>query len=155
MKGRIVFPIHSVDGVLVGYAGRSLGPEEPRYKFPPGLRKSLLLFNLHRAIRCQPSRAVAVVEGFFDCMKVHQAGRPCVVALMGSTLSPCQADLLRQHFVEVILMLDGDAAGRTATAAITARLRPSLAVRIARVPHGQQPDQLSSSEIRQFMDEAR
>lgn len=154
MNGRIVFPIHSVDSVLVGYAGRSIGVEEPRYKFPPGFRKSLFLFNLHRAIQCPPPRTAVVVEGFFDCLKVHEAGQPCVVALMGSSLSSHQADLLREHFVEAILMLDGDATGRAATATIAARLRPSLAVRVARVPLGMQPDQLSVSEIQRLLDEA-
>ena len=85
MEGRIIIPIHNEDGVLVAYAGRGLGQTEPRYKFPARFRKSLVLFNLHRAVH--HGKAVIVVEGFFDCFTVYQAGLPCVVALMGRSLS--------------------------------------------------------------------
>lgn len=110
LEGRIVIPIHNEDGILVAYAGRSLGRSEPRYRFPSRFRKSLVLFNLHRAIR--HGNAVIVVEGFFDCFATHQAGFPCVVALMGCSLSQRHEALLQQHFREVTLMLDGDHAGR-------------------------------------------
>jgi DNA primase len=53
-----------------------------------------------------------VVEGFFDAIAVHQACYPAVVALMGSTMSRTQADLLRSHFDRIMLMLDGDPAGQ-------------------------------------------
>jgi hypothetical protein len=66
--------------------------------FPPGLRKSLLLYNLHRAVKVIGCRIVVIVEGFFDCVKVHQAGYRCVVALMGSTLSSQQLHLLATAF---------------------------------------------------------
>ena len=111
---------------------------EPRYKFPPRFRRSLVLFNLHRAIR--HGKAVVVVEGFFDCFRVHQAGFPCVVALMGCSLSQRHETLLQQHFREVTLMLGGDNAGRRASPAIAARLVTKLAVRAMEVPHGTQPD---------------
>jgi DNA primase len=150
MEGRIVIPIHNEDGVLVAYAGRNPGQSEPRYKFPPRFRKSLVLFNLHRAIR--HGKAVIVVEGFFDCFRVHQAGFPCVVALMGCFLSHRQEALLQQHFREVTLMLDGDNAGRRASATIVARLVTKLAVRAVEVPHSTQPDQLSVDQIRCFCD---
>ncbi len=53
---------------------------------PAGFRKSAVLFNLHRAAASGSDEVVAV-EGFFDCMKGHQAGFTSVVALMGTTLS--------------------------------------------------------------------
>jgi DNA primase len=84
MEGRIIIPIHNEDGILAAYAGRGLGQVEPRYKFPVYFRKSLILFNLHRAVR--HGKAVIVVEGFFDCFNVHQAGFPCVVALTNGML---------------------------------------------------------------------
>ena len=115
MEGRIIIPIHNEEGILVAYAGRSLGQTEPRYKFPARFRKSLVLFNLHRAVH--HGKAVIVVEGFFDCFNVYQAGFPCVVALMGCSLSHRQEALLQQHFRQVTLMLDGDNAGRRAGAA--------------------------------------
>jgi DNA primase len=146
MQGRIVVPIHNEDEVLVAYAGRALAQSEPKYKFPALFRKSLVLFNLHRAAK--HGRTVIVVEGFFDCFKVHQAGLPCVVALMGSSMSLYQEQLLQRHFREVILLLDGDNAGRTAGTAIARRLVRTLSTRRIELAHGSQPDQLGADQIR-------
>jgi DNA primase len=146
MQGRVVIPIHGEDGRLVAYAGRSLGQTEPRYRFPPRFRKSLVLFNLHRAVN--HGKTVVVVEGFFDCLNVHQAGLPCVVALMGCSLSQHQERLLQQHFQEVILLLDGDRAGRAAGIAIAARLCSKISTRLVEIPSGTQPDQLGADQIR-------
>lgn len=134
MQGHIVIPIHNEDGRLIAYAGRSLATAEPRYRFPPRFRKSLVLFNLHRAVL--HGKTVVVVEGFFDCLTVHQAGLPCVVALMGCSLSQHQERLLQDHFEEVVLLLDGDKAGRTAGAAIAARLCSKISTRLIEIPAG-------------------
>jgi len=146
MQGRIVIPIHNEEGILVAYAGRSLTQLEPKYKFPALFRKSFALFNLHRAIT--HGKTVIVVEGFFDCLKVHQAGLACVVALMGCSLSRHQEQLLRRYFHEVILLLDGDQPGRTAAPPIAGRLVPTLSTRIVAIPAGRQPDQLGVDQIR-------
>lgn len=152
MAGRIVFPIHNAEGELVAYSGRALDEEtEPRYKLPAGFNKSLELFNLNRAAQCDGRGQVVVVEGFFDTMKLNQAGYPCTVALMGSSLSDVQAELLTA-FDRVILMLDGDEAGREAVPKIAAQLALHLMVRIAAVPEGKQPDLLSSEEIKRILD---
>ena len=146
MQDRIVIPIHNEEGVLVAYAGRTLGKSGAKYKFPGLFRKSLVLFNLHRAV--MHGKTVIVVEGFFDCFKVHQAGLPCVVALMGSSLSRYQEMLLQRHFPEVVLLLDGDKAGRIAGLGIASRLVSTLSTRIVEVPEGSQPDQLGADQIR-------
>lgn len=147
LHGRIVFPIHSERGELVGYAGRTVDGSEPRYLFPPGFRKSQVVYNLHRAQSCAVERVI-VVEGFFDCLKVHQAGFANVVALMGTSLSEVQSKLLEERFPELVLMLDGDAAGQRASRALAARWQGrAVAVYLAGVPAGRQPDQLSSGEI--------
>ena len=148
MNGRIVIPIHSEQAVLIAYVGRSVDSSEPKYKFPARFRKSLALFNLHRATSAEDDSKVVVVEGFFDCMKVHQAGYPCVVALMGSSLSVRQEKLLEDHFQRVVLMLDGDTAGISAAATMAARLTRKLFVKVVEVPAGRQPDQMSTDEIR-------
>jgi DNA primase len=85
LSGRLVIPILNAQGELVAYCGRSLDTAEPRYQFPPGFRKSQVLFNFHRAA-ASGEPAVVVVEGFFDCLKVYQAGLRSVVALMGAVL---------------------------------------------------------------------
>src|ERR1700693_5295310 len=76
--------------------------------------------------RC--GRHVIVVEGFFDALKVHQAGHP-VVALMGASFSQRQSELLLNHFASATLMLDGDEPGRRAAEVIAPLLKPKASVR--------------------------
>jgi DNA primase len=153
LRGRVAFPIHDSEGRLVAYAGRSIDGSEPRYLFPPGFRKSQVVFNLHHAGAEAASRPAGcvIVEGFFDCLRLHQAGYRKVIALMGVNLSEMQETLLLASFREVVLMLDGDEAGRCATRRVAARLRGRISLHIAEVPSGRQPDQLSSEEIEQIL----
>ena len=150
---RVVFPIHDSAGQLVGYAGRRLDGGEPRYLFPPGFRKSQVVFNLHRAVR-EAAGCAIVVEGFFDCLRVHQAGYHNVVALMGVTLSEVQEQLLLARFPKLVLMLDGDEAGQRASQQLAKRLRGRVSLSMVKVPSGRQPDQLSSEEIRRVVSRA-
>jgi len=150
MSGRIVIPIRNLHGQLVAYAGRALDDRPPKYKVPVGFRKALELFNLQR-VMVAGGKTVIVVEGYFDCMRVHQAGFPWVVALMGCSLSAPQESGLLHHFERIVLMLDGDAAGRKASEGIATRLSRWRSVQVVRVPDGSQPDQLSSSTIRQLL----
>jgi DNA primase len=145
----MVFPIHDEGGELVAYAGRTMDGREPRYLFPPGFRKSQVVFNLHRAVESAARQGGVgiVVEGFFDCLKVHQAGYGNVVALMGASISDRQSELL-DTFRELVVMLDGDEAGRRASRVLAARWP---AASMAWVPAGWQPDQLSSEEIERIL----
>ena len=150
MAERLVIPIHNEKGELIAYAGRAIDDEtEPKYKVPAGFRKSLVLFNLHRAKNSNDR--VVLVEGFFDVMKVHQAGFPFVVSLMGSVLSEHQEHLLVENFDSVILLLDGDEAGRSATSEIALRLVRKVFVQVIEIPEGKQPDQLSSVALQKFL----
>ena len=148
--GRLVVPIHNERGELVAYCGRALDGTKPRYRFPAGFAKSEFVFNLHRAAAAT-QQTVVLVEGFFDCLKLHQAGVPAVVALMGAALYEAQQAALLRHFRSIILMLDGDTAGRRATAAITAQLRPHATVRVIHLADGVQPDQLTSNAAREIL----
>jgi 5S rRNA maturation endonuclease (ribonuclease M5) len=150
LRGRIVIPIHNASGELIAYAGRAVDGHEPKYQFPAGFRKSLVLFNLHRALKTGAS-TVIVVEGFFDALAVHQAGHPAVVALMGSALSRPQADLLTTHFDRVLLMLDGDEAGRHGAAAITTTLAERIEVIPILLDEQTQPDQLAPVVIERLV----
>jgi DNA primase len=150
MHGRLAIPIHDEQGRLVAYCGRSVIAADPRYRFPASFRKSLVLFNYHRAAALAHD-GVVVVEGFFDSMRVHQAGFRSVVALMGAALSRDQENLLVQRFRKVTLMLDADPAGRTASHAAAQRLAGQCSVCQAMVPSGGQPDQMSDEEIRQTL----
>jgi DNA primase len=150
MSGRVVIPIHNESGELVAYAGRAIDDSEPRYKLPAGFHKSLELYNLHRALAAGQSGLI-VVEGFFDAMKVHQAGYPFVVALMGCSMSDEQERLLTAHADMVLVMLDGDEAGRHGTDELLQRLGRKAWVKAITVPEGKQPDQLTTDDLHQLL----
>ena len=153
MHDRLVIPVHNAAGELVAYCGRSVDQTPPRYRVPPGFAKSEILFNLHRTTAAGGG-SVVIVEGFFDCMKVHQAGIPSVVALMGSALYEPQRHALLERFREVRLLLDGDRAGRNASRIVAAKLRPHCQVHVVDLPVDTQPDQLSMESIRQILPSA-
>jgi DNA primase len=149
MSGRIVIPIENEVGELVAYAGRSIDGSEPKYKLPAGFKKSQVLYNLARALE-ETDGTVVLVEGFFDCMKVVQAEHVCV-ALMGCSLSAEQEARLVADFRQVVVMLDGDEAGRRAVTEIAGRLAHSVWVRVVDVPDGKQPDQLQAEEVQELL----
>ncbi|MDP2896374.1 MAG: CHC2 zinc finger domain-containing protein [bacterium] len=153
--GRFVVPLHNELGELVGYAGRAVDDREPKYLFPSsekGFHKKYLLFNLHRVVKeMEAEHSVVIVEGFFDCMKVHQAGFPCV-ALLGSSLSAEQEEMLGAHFNRAVLFFDGDEAGRGATEDCLNRLSRKLFVRAVDLPDGKQPDMLDERELRELLE---
>lgn len=154
MAERIAIPIHNPEGNVVAYAGRFPGEanrDTPKYKLPQGFRKSLELFNIDRAIKEPGEKPLVIVEGFFDAMKLHQHGCRKVVALMGSTLSGAQEELIRTHTdrrSQVIVMLDEDEAGRAGREDIAVRLARFVFVKVHTFgKEGQQPDNLSADEV--------
>lgn len=155
MVGRIVIPIHNPKGDLVAYAGRWPGepPKEdiPKYLLPAKFKKALELFNIHRALKEPAEQPWVVVEGFFDAIKLHQHGFRKVIALMGSSMSPAQENLIRQHVQprsHIFLMLDEDAAGKVGSENIAARLAKFcfVKVHVFGTPDGQ-PEHLSVEEL--------
>ncbi|MDP9194631.1 MAG: DNA primase [Acidobacteriota bacterium] len=118
-RNRLIIPIHSDTGALVGFGGRSLDGGEPKYLNSPEsdlFNKSRLLYNLHRskdAMR-RYDRAI-LVEGYFDAIAIDHAGVPGVIASMGTSLTAGQASLMRRFTRNVVIAYDGDAAGRNAT----------------------------------------
>ena len=118
-RNRLMIPIHSDTGAIVGFGGRSLDGGEPKYLNSPEselFNKSRLLYNLHRskdAMR-RYDRAI-LVEGYFDAIAIDHAGVPGVVASMGTSLTTGQASLLRRFTRRIVLAYDSDNAGRAAT----------------------------------------
>jgi DNA primase len=118
-RNRLIIPIHSDTGSLVGFGGRSLDGSDPKYLNSPEselFNKSRLLYNLHRSKDAMRrfDRAI-LVEGYFDAIAIDQAGVPGVVASMGTSLTAGQASLLRRFTKNVVIAYDGDNAGRNAT----------------------------------------
>jgi hypothetical protein len=148
LAGKIVIPIWNAkgEGNPVAYAGRSIDGLEPKYVFPPGFKKSLELFNLHRIP--ETADRVILLEGFFSLFRFHQAGVENVVSLMGTSASETQIRLL-SGFSRVTLCLDPDEAGRAAEAAIFPILARHTHVRTIDLPD--QPDALTPENIRQLV----
>jgi len=160
MADRIAIPIHNVKGEVVAYAGRFPVEEPPegtpKYKLPAGFRKSQELYNLDRAIKEPADQPWVIVEGFFDAMKLHQHGCRKVVALMGSTLSAAQEELIRQHTTSqshVIVMLDENEAGQAGREDIACRLSKFCFVRVHQFSRpDMEPEYLTVAEVRQLME---
>jgi len=154
MAARIAIPIHNPAGEVVAYAGRYPGTptdDTPKYKLPQGFRKSLELFNIDRALKEPGDKPLVIVEGFFDCMKLHQLGCRKVVALMGSSMSAAQEELIRKytnHHSQVIVMLDEDEAGRAGREDIAVRLARFVFVKVHTFENqNDQPEQLSAENL--------
>lgn len=137
MAGHVVIPIHNIGGELVAYAGRWPGnppdKDTPKYKLPPNFKKRLELYNLDRAIKEPMDRPLVIVEGFFDVIHLHQLGCRRVVALMGSSLSLEQEQLIRQHIPansRILVMLDENPAGQTGRKDVAGRLAEHCPVKI-------------------------
>lgn len=101
----VTIPVHSPDGIEVGFVGRSIDGKD--FKNTPGLPKSKILFNLHRI---KTSSRVYVVESSFDAIRLDQCGFPAV-ATLGANVSNVQIDLLQKYFNDIIIIADNDEAG--------------------------------------------
>ena len=159
MTERIAIPINDSEGRVVAYAGR--WPDEPpegtsKYKLPPGFRKALELFNIDRAIQGPAETPLVIVEGFFDAMKLHQLGCRKVVALMGSTLSPTQEEIIRRHTdrnSHIIVILDEDEPGRFGRQDIAARLSQFAYVHVHVFDkNDKQPEDMTPDELVALLD---
>ena len=100
----VVVPMHDINGNAVGVVGRSI--MDKQFKNSKHLPKSLTAWNIHRARK--HGSTVIVCESTFDAMRIHQAGYPNVVALLGGHASPAIIEQLGRNFSKVIIMTDFD-----------------------------------------------
>jgi DNA primase len=141
----LLVPLRLANGRAVGFGGRTLGDEEPKYLNSPETpvyRKGRFLFGLGEAREALREGAEGIlVEGYFDAIGLAQAGFPAAVAVAGTALTPEQAGLLARYTGRVCLVLDGDAAGEAATQrALGPLIGAGLEVRVGRLPAGEDPD---------------
>lgn len=118
----VTIPVHSPEGMAVGFVGRSVEGKE--FKNTPGLPKSKVLFNLHRV---KTSDKVYIVESSFDAIRLDQVGLPAV-ATLGSMVSSIQMDLLKKYFNNIILLADNDDAGNVMRQKLIDRLGSRISV---------------------------
>ena len=138
--------LHDHQGRPLGYAARRLSPQVIRdrgkWNFPPRLPKDQLLYNYHRV---RSAHDLVIVECPWGVMRLDQIGIPAV-ALLGTHLSAEQRQLLRptQH---LILMMDGDRAGKSAAIRIGQQMLTHPNVSVASMPDGLDPDELTDRQL--------
>lgn len=115
---RIMFPIHSSNGTLVGFGGRTITGHQAKYVNSPEtpyFNKSRLLYAYHHARQSiYKQKEIIITEGYLDVVMLHQAGFVNAVATLGTALTSEHLPLLRKGEPKVIMAYDGDKAGRAA-----------------------------------------
>jgi len=128
-RGRVMFPIRTRDGFIVGFGGRTINQTDAKYiNSPEGVmfQKRDLLYGLYEAqhaIRCEGS--ALVVEGYFDVLMLAQAGYNPVVGTLGTACTRSQIASLLSLTRKVIFCFDGDEAGRCAAERALQNVLPS------------------------------
>jgi DNA primase len=156
-RGRVLFPIVSHVGKVLGFGGRILGQdsEQPKYinsPETPVYHKGRVLYGLHQAKQSiRSEEEVVLVEGYTDVISLHQAGVANVVAASGTALTADQVKLLGRYAKRIVLLFDADSAGAAAALrSIDVILQQGLAVYVISLPEKADPD----SFVRQFGGEA-
>ncbi|HET6276653.1 MAG TPA: DNA primase [Candidatus Cybelea sp.] len=148
-RNRLMVPTYSTTGEVIAFGGRAIGEGEPKYlntSTTPVYTKGQHLFALNLARRAaQNERTLIVVEGYLDCIALHQAGFEHAVAALGTSFTAEQASELRKYAEYVFLCFDGDAAGNAAaTKAIDVASKEiehtGSSVRIVLLPPEDDPD---------------
>jgi DNA primase len=164
-----MLPIRDGQGRCCGFSGRSLNGEEPKYRNSSAdllFQKSQLLFGLDQSAAAIHSTGEALlVEGPLDVIQLHQAGFGNAVAAMGTALTLEQMQLLQRRGTRRLLVVfDGDGAGRRATGKLIAGLRSAvigsgLELAVVELPTGTDPDGLIRSHgpdaLRRPIEQAR
>ena len=115
---RVTFPIHSANGSIVGFGGRTITGHQAKYVNSPEtayFNKSRLLYAYHLAKQALYKKAeIIITEGYLDVIMLHQAGFDNAVATLGTALTVEHLPLLRKGDPRVVMAYDGDKAGRAA-----------------------------------------
>lgn len=145
-RNRVMFPVFDIKGRVIGFGGRVLDDSKPKYLNSPEtlvFQKGTNLYGLNFAIKDKmEERYFIIVEGYMDCISLHQYGITNVVASLGTALTVNQARLLKRYADKVIISYDADVAGQTATMRGLDILREAgFDVRVLTIPQGKDPDE--------------
>lgn len=162
-KGRVMFPIRSMSGRILGFGGRILRTDKKTAKYlnsPESeiYHKSKILYGIFEAKQSIAKEDNCyLVEGYTDVIQMHQAGIQNVVASSGTALTPEQIRLINRLTNNIVVLFDGDAAGiRAALRGVDLILEQGMNVRICTFPEGDDPDSFaqrhSETEIKQFFE---
>jgi DNA primase len=144
-RGRIIFPIEDIRGRILGFGGRILGEGEPKYLNSPDspiFKKGECLYGLKQARdHIIQKREAVIVEGYFDVISLAQSGLRNVVAPLGTALTEVQLRILKPLVNKVLLLFDGDQAGRKAAMrAVELLVQEGIEGDIIILPENEDPD---------------
>lgn len=168
-RDRLMIPIHDIQGRVIGFGGRTLGDEQPKYLNSPETQlfnkgKTLFALNLAKSAISQCDQAV-VVEGYFDAIALHAAGITHTVASLGTALSLDQVRQLLRYTEskQLVLNFDADTAGTQAAERAIGEIanlayRGEVILRILNLPEGKDADEYlqtyTSEDYRQLLENA-
>ncbi len=162
--GRVIFPIHSLSGQVLGFGGRILRSDAKAAKYlnsPESdiYHKSKILYGIYQARKAIVHQDKCfLVEGYTDVLSVHEAGIENVVASSGTALTQEQVRLIKRFTQNITILYDGDEAGiKASLRGIDLVLEEGMNVRIVLLPEGEDPDsmskKLSVSEFNRYLAE--
>jgi DNA primase len=145
-RNRLIFPIFNPRGDIIGFGGRVLDEAVPKYLNTPetdifAKRKNLYGLFQGRDIIRQSNEAI-LVEGYLDCIMLHQAGIKNTVASLGTAFTVDQAKLIQRYAESVLILFDGDEAGQRETMkAIEVLSQQGMKIFICSLPDEMDPDE--------------
>jgi len=163
-RGRVMFPIHSSSGRVLGFGGRILGNDKKVAKYlnsPESdiYHKSKVLYGIFHAKQAIAKKDNCyLVEGYTDVIQMHQAGIENVVSSSGTALTPDQIRLINRLTKNITVLFDGDAAGlRASIRGIDLILEEGMNVKVCTFPDGEDPDSFAKrtphDELIKYLDE--
>ena len=162
-KGRVLFPIHSMSGRILGFGGRILKVDKKAAKYlnsPESdiYHKSKILYGIYQAKKeIAKQDNCFLVEGYTDVISFHQSGIENVVASSGTALTSDQIRLVRRLTQNITVLFDGDAAGlRASIRGIDLILEQGMNVKVVSFPEGEDPDSFAKShsdaELKEYLE---
>ncbi|WP_435414581.1 DNA primase [Polaribacter aestuariivivens] len=163
-KGRVMFPIHSMSGRILGFGGRILTADKKAAKYlnsPESdiYHKSKILYGLYQAKKeIAKQDNCYLVEGYTDVISFHQSGVENVVASSGTALTSDQIRLVNRLTKNITVLFDGDAAGvRASIRGIDLILEQGLNVKVVQFSDGEDPDSFakahSTTELKEYLED--
>jgi len=164
-RGRVIFPIHSIAGKVLGFGGRTLKADKKIAKYYNSpetelYNKSKILYGLFYAkgaiIKYD---SCYLVEGYTDVISMHQSGVENVVASSGTSLTEGQINLIKRYSENITILYDGDAAGIKASfRGIDMILSHGMNVKVVLFPDGEDPDSYAKShsteEVKTYIEDS-
>ena len=149
-RGRVMFPIISAQGRVLGFGGRALGDAQPKYlntAETPIFNKRMGLYALNFAQKERSVGRLVLVEGYMDTVSLRKHGVPGVVATLGTALTEEQARLMKRYAPQVWVSYDGDAAGqKAALRALDILDGQGIPAKVIDYPQGMDPDDFIKAE---------